>query len=154
MPKPKSNDFVTYVLDVLAPLGRVAAGRMFGGYNVALDGLTFGLILDDVLYLKTDAENRPAFQSLGLLPFSYQKKSGEVTVTSYFAAPDCLDDWDALGPFARGSLAAARRAKAPKAKKPAAKKPAAKTATAKKTTKPPRGKAASKKPAAKRSRSR
>ena len=149
MPKPKSNDFVTYVLDVLAPLGRVAAGRMFGGYNVALDGLTFGLILDDVLYLKTDAENRPAFQSLGLLPFSYQKKSGEVTVTSYFAAPDCLDDWDALGPFARGSLAAARRAKAPKAKKPAAK-----TATAKKTMKPPRGKAAAKKQAAKRSRSR
>jgi DNA transformation protein len=128
MAKPKSNDFVTYVLDMLAPLGRVTSRAMFGGHNVALDGLTFGIIIGDVLFLKTDAENRPAFASLGLEPFSYQKKSGEVTAMSYFAAPDCLDDWDALEPYARGALAAAKRAKVPKPKRPAAKKPAAKPA--------------------------
>jgi DNA transformation protein len=125
MARSKSNDFVTYVLDVLAPLGHVTSRPMFGGHNVALDGLTFAIIIGDVLFFKTDAVNRPAFESLGLEPFSYQKKSGEVTATSYFATPDCLDDWDALEPYARGGLAAAKRAKAPKPKKPSPKKLAA-----------------------------
>lgn len=132
MAKSKPNDFVTYVLDMLAPLGRLTCGPMFGGHNIALDGLTFALILRDVLYFKTDAENRPAFESLGLTPFRYEKKSSEVTVTSYFTAPDCLDDWDALEPFARGALAAARRAKAPKPRKAAVKKASAKKPVAQK----------------------
>lgn len=125
---PKANDFVPYVLDMLAPLGAVTSRPMFGGHSVALSGLNFGIIIGDVLFLKTDAENRDAFKSLGLAPFSYKKKTGEVTATSYFSAPDCLDDWDALEPYARGALAAARRAKAPKPKKAATKKPASKKA--------------------------
>lgn len=146
MAKPmpaRSSDFVTYVLDMLAPLGPVASGRMFGGHNLSLAGITFAIIIGDVLFLKTDLENRPAFESLGLQPFSYQKKDGKVTSTSYFTAPDCLDDWDALEPFARGALAAARRAKAPKPRRPPTQKAAPKKLPARKppARKPPQKKA-------------
>jgi DNA transformation protein and related proteins len=144
MVKPKSNELVTYVLDMLAPLGRVQSRPMFGGHNVSLDGLTFGLIIGDVLFLKTDGENRATFVSAGLEPFTYSKKDGKVMVTSYHTAPDCLDDWDALGPWARGALAAAKRAKSskPATKRPkAAAKKLAKSATSKapsKTQRPPK----------------
>ncbi len=137
MAKTKSNNnFIAYVVDVLSPLGAVETHAMFGGRNVTLGGLTFGIVMKDVLYLKTDQTNRPSFEERGLLPFVYTRKGGVATATSYYAAPDCLDDWDALGPDVEGALAAARRAKA---KKPAAKPKAARTTPG----------AAKKKPAAK-----
>lgn len=116
---PKAN-FAAYIVDVLSPLGDVATRPMFGGYNVTIDGLTFALILNGVLYLKTDMENRPSFEKARLKPFSYGK-GDKTIVTSYFERPDCLDDWDALESWIDGALSAARRVKAPK-KKAAVKK--------------------------------
>lgn len=141
MTAKSKSDFIQYVVDMLSPLGAVETRAMFGGHNVSLGGLTFGLIVDDMLYLKADAENRPSFEELGLGPFVYGSKDGRPMTMSYFTAPDCLDDWDALGPYATGALAAARRAKAAK---PAAKKAPRKSATpaAKKTSKKATPKAA------------
>ncbi len=118
--------FADYVADMLSALGPIETRSMFGGHNVALRGLTFGLIVDNVLYLKVDGENRAMFDEAGLGPFVYEK-AGKPMPMSYHQAPDCLDDWEALEPWVRGAHAAAVRAKAkkPVAKKPAAKKPAA-----------------------------
>lgn len=112
----KSSIFVQYILECLNPLGSVTARAMFGGYNVALDGLTFGLIADDVLYLKVDMHNLETFTGAGLEPFTFDKQ-GEAVVMSYRQAPDLLEDWDAFEPWVMGALEAARRAKKPKAKK-------------------------------------
>jgi DNA transformation protein and related proteins len=148
----KSNpSFAAHTVELLSPLGPVKSRPMFGGHNVSLDGLTFGLIAYDVLYLKADDENRPMFEKAGLGPFVYSAKDGKQMSMNYHAAPDCMDDWEAFGPWAKSALAAARRAKAPKksagqqtspakkpaAKKPAAKKPAAKKPVAKKSTAKP-----------------
>ncbi len=112
----KSSAFVEYILECLNPFGNVTARRMFGGRNVALNGLTFGLIFDDVLYLKTDAQTLETFTSANLEPFTFYKQ-GELVSTSYLQAPDLLEDWDAFEPWVMGALEAARRAKKPKAKK-------------------------------------
>jgi DNA transformation protein and related proteins len=52
-----SNDFVEYVIEQLRLLGRVAARRMFGGVGLYVEGLFFGLIDDDTLFLKVDDSN-------------------------------------------------------------------------------------------------
>ncbi len=85
----KSSAFVEYILECLNPFGNVTARRMFGGRNVALNGLTFGLIFDDVLYLKTDAQTLETFTSANLEPFTFHKQ-GELVSTSYLQAPDLL----------------------------------------------------------------
>jgi DNA transformation protein len=95
---------------------------MFGGYNVSLFGLTFGLIANDTLYLKVDEETVESFRAHGLGPFVFKTKDGKEMTMSYFAAPDALDDWEAIGPWVRGALAAAQRAKAPRGKGTGAKK--------------------------------
>ena len=129
--------FAAYVVDIMSPLGDVTIRPMFGGYNVMVSGMTFALILGGVLYFKTDDTNRASFERAGLKAFSYAKATKTI-VTSYFEAPDCLDDWDALEPWVDGALSVARRAKTRKSRKnavatkPGAAEPAPKKATAKK----------------------
>ena len=57
-----SDDFREFVLEQLAPAGRVTSRAMFGGVGLYLDGLFFALIDDDTLYFKTDESNRARFQ--------------------------------------------------------------------------------------------
>ena len=83
------SEFVEHVLELLEPCGPVRAKRMFGGYGIYRGDLMFGLISDDVLYLKTDAESVGLFEKRGLAPFVYVRK-GEPTRTSYYAAPEDL----------------------------------------------------------------
>ena len=42
---------------------------MFGGVGLYCDGVFFGLIALDVLYLKVDATTRSDYESAGSLPF-------------------------------------------------------------------------------------
>lgn len=106
------SGFKSLLEEMLAPLGPVVIKRMFGGGGVFLDGLMFGLVVDDVLYLKADDANKPSFQAEGLVPFSYGKKSGHTTVMSYWRAPErLLDEPEELVRWCRDALAAARRRK-------------------------------------------
>ena len=66
-----SREFVDWLLELLAPLGTVAARRMFGGYGLFRDGLMFAIVIDDVVWFKTDLQNRERFASLGEAPFTY-----------------------------------------------------------------------------------
>ena len=46
----------------MAPLGKVTARSMFGGYGIFLDGAMFALISpENELYFKADEVNRDAF---------------------------------------------------------------------------------------------
>ncbi len=53
-----SNDYRDFVLEQLAPAGRVTSRAMFGGVGLYLDGLFFALIDDDTLFFKTDDATR------------------------------------------------------------------------------------------------
>ena len=52
---------------------------MFGGHGLYVDGLIVAIVVEDVLYLKTDDETRPAYVRRDLVPFSYTTKEGKVS---------------------------------------------------------------------------
>jgi DNA transformation protein and related proteins len=128
---PVSSDFVDYVIEQLRLLGRVSARRMFGGVGLYFDGLFFGLIDDDTLYLRVDDSNRGEFVRLGSKPFVPVRDKPDVSM-SYFDVPaDLLDDSEELSRWARKSVGVALVAATEKARRAArpGKKRSSKTAT-------------------------
>lgn len=122
----KRNEFVDYLLELLAPWGRVSSRAMFGGHGIYRDGIIFGLVIDDAFYLKVDDVNRPDFEAHGLGPFMYRSARREEAVSlGYYACPEealespaLMRDW-ADGAFAVALRAAARngsKTKGPKKK--------------------------------------
>ena len=104
--------FVSHCLELLAPLGAVRARRMFGGHGLYIDDVFVALIADERLYLKTDAESRPAFERAGCRPFAYSRRDRAAVTLGYWSAPEeALDSPRAMGPWARLSLAAALKAR-------------------------------------------
>ncbi|MDJ0955847.1 MAG: TfoX/Sxy family protein [Arenicellales bacterium] len=105
------SEFTEYVKEVLGSLGPVQARRMFGGYGLFCDGVMFGLIADDTLYLKSDQVIEPYFKERNLEQFTYDKR-GKPIKMSYFMAPEELfEDPEQATLWARRSLDAALRAK-------------------------------------------
>lgn len=122
MPAQPPSEYVATLCEMLAPLGDVRVRRMFGGYSLSIDGLTFALIADEILYFKADDVNRAAFTELGLEPF--RPMPDKPTTLSYYPPPDsALDDQDELLPWARSGFEAALRAAAKKAARAKRKKP-------------------------------
>ncbi|MEI8144922.1 MAG: TfoX/Sxy family protein [Alphaproteobacteria bacterium] len=105
--------------DLFAPFARISTRRMFGGIGLYRDGLMFGLVADDVVYLKSDSEADPTFVAAGAEPFVYEAGGGKRAVMSYRRLPDeGYEDPDALVRWARVAWAAALRASAKKSRKP------------------------------------
>ena len=102
-------DFVDYILELMESFCVVSARRMFGGYGVYREGLMFGLISDDILYLKVDSQNRQNFENAGMQAFKYDKKGKQVSL-SYFQAPEeALDNSDEMSSWASSAYDAALR---------------------------------------------
>ncbi|MEQ1711906.1 MAG: TfoX/Sxy family protein, partial [Hyphomicrobium sp.] len=98
-------------------LGPVTVTRMFGGAGVDADGVMFGLVEGDQLYLKADGATKSAFEAEGQGPFVYDGASGPVTVMSLWRVPERLyDDPDDMVEWARRALGVARSAAARKPK--------------------------------------
>ncbi|MBI3608106.1 MAG: TfoX/Sxy family protein [Nitrospirae bacterium] len=99
-----------YVVEQLSCVGRVAAWNMFGGVGLYLDGVFFGLIAHDVLYLKVDDANRPEYEAAGMGPFKpYPNRR---TTMPYYELPaEVLDDADQLREWTRKARDAANRAR-------------------------------------------
>lgn len=109
-----SPEFVSYLMELLAPFGNVRAKRMFGGHGIFRDELMFGIVADETLYLKADAENRADFEARGLERFVYYKQ-GKPMYLSYYQAPEeVLDDSADMLIWAKMSFAAAIRSRTKK----------------------------------------
>lgn len=108
------DEFLAHVLELLGPLGRVAARRMFGGYGLYCDGVFFGILLDNTVYLKADAINRGEFERAGSEIFSYSRKGKRATLNFYRAPEEVMDAPHLMLPWGRSALAAALRARAAK----------------------------------------
>jgi DNA transformation protein len=110
-----SKEFIEFLHEVFESFGPIQAKRMFGGYGIYHDGLMFGLVIDNQLYLKSDAENLAFFEAQGLGPFIYNMK-GKAVQLSYHQAPETmLDERELAAQWARRSWDAALRAQAAKA---------------------------------------
>ena len=114
-----TDAFAEHVLELLAGLGPLTVKRMFGGAGVYRDDVMFALLDDDLLYIKADAESRPAFERAGSSPFTVVMK-GRTETMGYWRLPaEAADDPDAAQRWARLGLDAALRARRPKKKKAA-----------------------------------
>jgi DNA transformation protein and related proteins len=105
-----------FIRDLFAPFGLVTVRRMFSGAGIFSDGLMFGLIVRDVIYLKADDDTVADFEREGCAPFTYTRgqKSGRPSqhTLPYWRLPERLyDDPDELAAWAKRAFAAAERKK-------------------------------------------
>jgi DNA transformation protein len=145
---PLSPDFSDYVEELIAGFGKVEIRRMFGGAGVYRNGVGFGILDDDVFYIKADTAFGAELKKQGCKPWSYSvKKDGAVRDIAYWSLPaTAADDGDEASSLARRSYQVAVKAAADKPKKAARPKAAPKKkAAARPKAKPAQAKAKAKK---------
>lgn len=99
-----SDDFLSYVLEQLAGVGRLRTKRMFGAVGLYGDEHFFAIIDDDVLYLKADETNTPDFKARGMRQFMPDPGKPESSMGYYEVPADVLEDRDELRVWARKSV--------------------------------------------------
>jgi DNA transformation protein and related proteins len=109
---PISDEFVDYVIDQLSAWGEVYARKMFGGAGLYRERAMFGLIADDVAYLKVNDSNREDFVRAGTSPFNPYPDKVKTTIMSYYEIPaDVLENPTTLAEWAQRSFDIARKKK-------------------------------------------
>ncbi len=111
------SEYVEYVKEVFSEFGSVEPRRMFGGHGIFHKGLMFGLVADDVLYLKADEAISRHFTERELEQFSYEKQGKAFKMSYYMAPDDIFDDLEEAKVWADRSYAAAVRSNKLKKKK-------------------------------------
>ena len=99
-----------WVEEALEPMGRLSMRKMMGGATLYLDGTIFGIMVDGELWLKSDAEADPIWDTMSREGFTVTFKDGKIDSMNYRRAPsDLYDDAEALQRWAGVSLEAGRR---------------------------------------------
>jgi DNA transformation protein len=120
------NSFHEFVCELFAGVGAISVKRMFGGAGVYAEGLMFGLLADDTIYIKTDTALKADLMQEGSGPFVWTPESGpragEKVEMGYWRLPEAaLDDPDLAAQWGRKALNVAR-AKATATKRPRSKR--------------------------------
>lgn len=103
------NGLIAHLQDLLAGFGRASSRPMFGGHGVYRDDVLIGIVIDEALYLKVDAQTRPLFEASGCAPCIYSRQRVPITM-SYWSVPEAaLDSPHAMLPWAQLAHAAALR---------------------------------------------
>ena len=108
--------YTDFIRDLFAEFGPVTIRRMFSGAGIFHDGLMFGLIVRDVIYLKADEESAADFEREGCGRFTYTRGKNsdrpKQHALPYWRLPERLyDDPDELAAWARKAFAIAERKK-------------------------------------------
>jgi DNA transformation protein len=115
--KAKVKDtFLEFLLEQMNALGEITVKGVFSGKTLFCDGVVFALIDENVLYLKADEVNRPAFEAKGLKPFKPFKDQPGV-MQYYPPPPEAFEDQAELLLWCSQAVEAGRRAAARKKKK-------------------------------------
>ena len=132
-----NRDFADYCCELLSSVGPCIAKRMFGGWGLSLDGLTFAIIADlgegEKLWLKADSQTEHRFEAQGGKRFTMtmQRKDGPAQVSmGYYSVPvDAMESALVMAPWARLALGTALQAHSLKTRR--------KPPTRRKSNKPP-----------------
>ena len=104
-----SAHYRSYVQEQLERITHVTSRSMFGGVGLYADGLFFGLLADDRIYLKVDDTNRGDFEQAGMSAF---RPFGHGAPMKYYELPgEFLDDPTALRPWVEKAIQVARQGK-------------------------------------------
>ena len=124
--------YLAYLLEQLAGLGRLRSRRMFGGVGLYSGELFFGIIDDDTAYFKSDASNSADYTARNMPRFMPFPERPEAVMAYYQVPADIIEDAESLVAWARKSVAVALASHAAKA----GRKPRAKAAAKKKKVAP------------------
>jgi len=105
-----SDTFAEFLREQFAPLGGITMRRMFGKTGVFCDGVMFGMVTENTLYLRVDDENKETFKEAERHPpLNYAKGGGTIDL-SFWRIPERLfDEPEEFVAWARAALAAAHR---------------------------------------------
>jgi DNA transformation protein len=112
-----------FIRDLFAQFRPVTIRRMFGGAGIFCDGLMFGLVIREVIYLKGDDTSAADFEREGCAPFTYTRGASKGRPTQhalpYWRLPERLyDDPDELTMWAARAFAIAERKKSAPRRRP------------------------------------
>jgi DNA transformation protein len=103
------NGLIEYLPDLFADFGAVSARPMFGGHGIYRGEVLIGIVFDEVLYLKVDAQTRPTFEAAGCIPCIYMRQRVPITMGYWTVPEDAMDSAQAMLPWAQLALGAALR---------------------------------------------
>ncbi len=106
----RRSEFVEFVIDQMAFIGRPRVRSMFGGYGIYRDDRIFAIIVDERLYFKADPVTRAEFEAKGLRPFTYVARGKSVTMQYFEAPPEVFEEPDAMRDWSQKAYGAAIRA--------------------------------------------
>ena len=110
----EQREHVAHIVDLLQLIGPVESKSMFGGFGMFLEGLMFGLVAGNELYLKVDTQNLQDYEDLGLQAFSFEKNDRQFKMSYYQAPEEAMEDAELLSDWASNAYCAAMRAAAKK----------------------------------------
>jgi DNA transformation protein len=105
----RQSQFVEFLHEAFEEFGPVETRKMFGGYGIYHDGLMFGLVENDILYLKADSSTKKYFKSKNLSQFQYKRKDKMVKMSYYRAPEEIYDDPSEATIWAKRAYEAASR---------------------------------------------
>jgi DNA transformation protein len=112
-----SSGFREFVLGQLADIHGLYARAMFGGIGLYGNGVFFGIVAGDALYLKVDAASRRDYVRAGARPFKpYADRP--VTMRYYSVPAEVIEDAATLTEWARRSIAVALLAATSSSRRP------------------------------------
>jgi len=110
-----NDEYLQFVLEQLAGLGRVIARRMFGGVGLYHGERIFGIIFRDTLYFKVDGSNRGDYEARGMDRLRPYPGKPKLSMTYYEVPADTLEDADECVVWAQKSATIAAAASKPSA---------------------------------------
>ncbi|MEO8002949.1 MAG: TfoX/Sxy family protein [Arenimonas sp.] len=105
----KDDAYIEYLQELLEPLGKISAKKMFGGRGIYCNGVIMGLVIDEALYLKVDEQTKHLFMTAGCEPFVYEMKNKQVAMSYWSVPDDAMESSEQMLPWAKHAYAAALR---------------------------------------------
>lgn len=104
---PVSEEYLAYVLEQLAGMGRLTSRRMFGGAGIYCSELFFALIFKDQLYFKVNDTTRPEYEKRGMERFRPYADRPHLSMTYYTVPVEVLEDNEQIIEWGKRAVAAA-----------------------------------------------
>ncbi|MGH8237095.1 MAG: TfoX/Sxy family protein [Steroidobacteraceae bacterium] len=101
------SELASYVEEQLAFLGRLSTKSIFGGIGIFVDERLLGIVMEDKLYLHTDASNLRAYQDRGMPQFKPYPNAFDLTTDHHQVPAEIVDDLVQLKHWGEQALAAA-----------------------------------------------